>query len=284
MQKRMRQLDSPSGDPMFACFAQMRYIEAHSTLLLSDGDPRICTLLEMWMRDYPHDFAVRGTAGALSALIKSIIAKTHLLHYGSDFLPFLELLPNLVDEDAAWALKLEDIADESDDSYSLCEDDDDVPPTNEMELPDTDNDSPTPTKGKSSLSHSSSRRERERKSSLPLNAKTLVMTHATTILGTPDNLGAHAKQLCRDLVKISQEVNALDSDAIAQEITRMEVHMFLKIKVCLMSCLVAQPTPHFLQPRDWLQYCLVSGRKDPAYDPIARFNDVSNRLANWWVV
>ena len=24
MQKRLRQLDSPSGDPMFACFAQMR--------------------------------------------------------------------------------------------------------------------------------------------------------------------------------------------------------------------------------------------------------------------
>jgi hypothetical protein len=24
MQKRMRQLDKPSGDPMFACFAQMR--------------------------------------------------------------------------------------------------------------------------------------------------------------------------------------------------------------------------------------------------------------------
>ena len=25
MQKRMRQLDNPSGDPMFACYAQMRY-------------------------------------------------------------------------------------------------------------------------------------------------------------------------------------------------------------------------------------------------------------------
>jgi len=219
---------------MFACFAQMRYIEAHSTLLLSDGDPRICTLLEMWIRDYPHDFAVRGTAGALSALIKSIIAKTHLLHYGSDFLPFLEVLPSLLDDDAAWALKPEDIADESDDSYSLCDDDDDVPPTNV-----SDNDSPTPTKGKSSLSHSPSWRERERKSSLPLNAKALVMTHATSILGTSDNLGAYAKQLCRDLVKMSQEVNALDSDAIAQEITRMEVQMFLKIKVCLMSCLAA---------------------------------------------
>ena len=26
MQKRMRSLDGPTGDPMFACYAQMRYI------------------------------------------------------------------------------------------------------------------------------------------------------------------------------------------------------------------------------------------------------------------
>lgn len=26
MQKRMRSLDHPSGDPMFACYAQMRYV------------------------------------------------------------------------------------------------------------------------------------------------------------------------------------------------------------------------------------------------------------------
>lgn len=26
MQKRMRMLDNPCGDPMFACFAQMRYV------------------------------------------------------------------------------------------------------------------------------------------------------------------------------------------------------------------------------------------------------------------
>ena len=26
MQKRMRQLDNPCGDPMFACFAQMRFV------------------------------------------------------------------------------------------------------------------------------------------------------------------------------------------------------------------------------------------------------------------
>lgn len=34
------------------------------------------------------------------------------------------MLPTLVDRDSSWALKVDDIADESDDSYSLLEDDD----------------------------------------------------------------------------------------------------------------------------------------------------------------
>ncbi|KAE9398927.1 hypothetical protein BT96DRAFT_711392 [Gymnopus androsaceus JB14] len=103
MQKRMLQLDNASSDLMFACFAQMK----------------ICHLLEFWIRDYSCNFPVRGTAGALSALIKSIISKTYLLHYRSDFLPFLEVLLMLVDWDSSWALKVDDTANESDDSYSL---------------------------------------------------------------------------------------------------------------------------------------------------------------------
>lgn len=35
MQKRMRQLDSPSEDPMFACFAQMRSV---ATLIISTAN------------------------------------------------------------------------------------------------------------------------------------------------------------------------------------------------------------------------------------------------------
>ena len=76
-------------------------------------------MLETWIHDYPHDFA-RGTIGALNALIKSIISRTHLFHYGSGFLLFLEQLPS-VDQDAAWALKA-DISD----TDTLEEDDDDA--------------------------------------------------------------------------------------------------------------------------------------------------------------
>ncbi|KAL0571812.1 hypothetical protein V5O48_010142 [Marasmius crinis-equi] len=243
MQKRMRQLDNPTGDPIFACFAQMR----------------ICHLLELWIGDYPHDFAVRGTAGALSALIKSIISKTYLLHYGSDFLPFLELLPSLVDKDHVWALKIEDNADESDDAYSLLEDDDEsVKSEMKPQVPQ-----PSPPKKTSNASAPN----RERKSSLPLSAKSLFPSSSTSASSADsDSMDFNTKQQLRELVRLASEVNMIDSEEIAQEITRIEKKLFLEI-----------------EPRHWLQYTFVSGRKDPETDPIARFNQVSNHLADWVV-
>ncbi|KAG7450495.1 ras GEF [Guyanagaster necrorhizus] len=238
MQKRMRQLDSPSGDPMFACYAQMR----------------ICHLLELWIRDYPYDFAVRGTAGALSALIKSIISKTYLLHYGSDFLPFLEVLPNLVDLDAAWALKVEDPADESDDSYSLLEDDDDGASKSEADSLSYLNASSSTVKAKPATGF------RERKGSLPLSAKALLPQNSHV------NDDPTPKEQLKILQRVAQEVNATDPEEIAQEITRLESKLFLQIR-----------------PRHWLNYTFVSGKKDPEVDAIARFNSVSNHLADWVV-
>ncbi|EEB98904.1 hypothetical protein MPER_01505, partial [Moniliophthora perniciosa FA553] len=217
---------------------------------------QICHLLELWIGDYDYDFSVRGTAGALSALIKSIISKTYLLHYGSDFLPLLEILPTLVDKDVAWALKVDDAADESDDSYSLLEDDDEsIRSEIKPHSPPT-----SPPKRKSSVNPT-----RERKSSLPLSAKSLFPGSATSSSSDdPDSLDFHPKQQLRELLKLANEVHATDSEEIAQEITRIEKKLFLEIK-----------------PRHWLQYTFVSGRKDPETDPIARFNQVSNHLADW---
>ncbi|KAG5351213.1 hypothetical protein C0989_007398 [Termitomyces sp. Mn162] len=199
MQSRIRELDEKSsGDPMFACFAQMR----------------ICHLLELWIRDYPHDFAVRGTASALSALIMSIISKTHLLHYGSELLPFLEMLPTLIDHDAAWAMKL-DTADENDDLYEDEEahlsGDDSVSPSPVQEQPDP----------------ISAVVSRERKSSFPLPSRLAIGLKAN--IGQSD-MDVSEKQLVKDLLKVSQEIQALEPEEIAQEITRIEVKLFLDIK------------------------------------------------------
>ncbi|KAJ7783808.1 ras guanine nucleotide exchange factor domain-containing protein [Mycena maculata] len=250
MQLRLRQLDQPSGDPMFACFAQMR----------------ICHLLEQWIRDYPYDFKVRGTPSALSALFKSITSKTYLLHYGSDFLPFHELLPNLVDKDAAWALKPDYPEDESD--Y----DDDErsavltLSSTHSSELESPLPSARLPPSAKAKTSPAIPAPFRERKGSLPLGNKLIIpptTPNGISPNGNPE--GGYRSQL-KELLKLAADVNSTDSGEIAQEITRMEVKLFLDI-----------------EPRHWLRYTFVSGKKDPATDSIARFNEFSNHLADWVV-
>jgi hypothetical protein len=185
---------------------------------------RICNLLETWIREFPYDFAVKGTAGALIALIKSIISKTHLLHYGSEFLPFLEQLPSLVDQDATWALKSE-VSDADSDVYSL-EDEDEGHKIEDKEESDTGSEPQTVALSSSRPAASStSPQSRERKSSLPLPRALL----SPSSIPTEHN----PKQHLRDLVKLAQEVSGIDSEEIAQEITKQGVRKFLMIRVRL---------------------------------------------------
>ncbi|TFY71062.1 hypothetical protein EVG20_g1954 [Dentipellis fragilis] len=246
MQKRMRQLDQSSNDPMFACFAQMR----------------LCHLLEVWIHDYPHDFAVGAAADALNALVKSIVSKTHLLHYGSDFLPFLESRP-LADKDARWALKIDESASESDDSYSLFDEEEDA--AAEVATVDSVAISQPSPNGRSASSIPTP--AKERKSSLPLTAKALVMPEMMPSLDDSQGESEMSpKQVIKELQKVSQELNAMDPTEVAQEITRIETKLFLQI-----------------EPRHWLQHTLVSGKKEPETDSIARFSEVSNHIADWVV-
>lgn len=182
---------------------------------------RICHLLETWIRDYPHDFAVKGTAGALNALIKSIISKTHLLHYGSEFLPFLEQLPSLVDQDSAWALKVV-ISDNDSDDYIPDDEDDEETHTAKSEVGSAN---PTSTDSQKVAFPS-----RERKSSLPLPKALLSPAQLNGI--NPHAYDQSSKQHIKDLVKLAQIVLNTDADEIAQEITRQGVKRFLEIKVC----------------------------------------------------
>lgn len=223
MQKRMRQFDNPSGDPMFAAFAQMRYILFYnipSLIIYSLYTLRICNLLEQWIRDYPHDFSVKGAEGALRALVtKSITTKTYLLHYGSEFLPFLETLHEYTDLDSAWALKV-DIPDETEDVYSLEEEDVLLHSALYSTRKTTLVKMPNPI---SALPLS-----RERKSSLP---HPLLFASRTTLLPTQDPSEIPPKQQLRDLMKLAQEVMVLEPEEVAQEITRIEARLFLDIQV-----------------------------------------------------
>ena len=181
----------------------------------------ICRLLAEWIRDYPYDFAVRGTAGALSALVKSIIAKTYLIHYGLEFLPFLETLPNLVDKDVRWALKVDSSTEESDDSYSMLDDDEVRSPSPVSESPVVSATSARPAPPTQAPG------TRERKRSLPLSKST--PKSATHNSG---ELEHSSKNVIRELQRISVELFNLNSVDIAQEITRVQKGLFLKIQVC----------------------------------------------------
>lgn len=243
MQKRMRQLDHSTGDPMFASYAQMR----------------ICHLLATWIQTYPQDFAVPGAPGALHALVRSIVGKTYLLHYGSDFLPFLSLLPNIIDTDAAWALKSENPTDESEDSYNISDGEEETLVV-ETESPSTSRSSVA----RSNDNLPSAASVRERKSSLPLSANIFIPVNSSHSQGDAQDISP--KDLLTKLRNNAQTLATFDCFAIAEEITRVEAKLFMDI-----------------EPRHWLQYTLMPGRKDPELDSISRFNAISNHLADWVV-
>ncbi|EMD42036.1 hypothetical protein CERSUDRAFT_110577 [Gelatoporia subvermispora B] len=242
MQKRMRALDRPTGDPMFACYAQMR----------------ICLLLDTWIQLYPHDLVVPGTPGALMALVKSILSKTYLLHYGADFIPFLEMLPTLKDTDKGWALKIEDESDE----VSLLSEDELTPPPPRSASPLTN----LSTQSADDLRLLDRQpQSRERKSSLPFAKVALNMSHAMQPKTPPTLEGPEQtlKATLKFLLTTSEDLSVHAAQDIAQEISRVQLEHFLKIK-----------------PRNWLQHVFVQGRKDPERDPIAKYNFLTNRIAS----
>ncbi len=185
--------------------------------------------MEVWIADYPTDFAVRGTAGALHALIRSILSKTHLLHYGSQLLPFLEVLPTLEDQDAVWALEPEIM---ESDGESMIEEEDDLIKLDGVKIPPPSQHAqstlsvPIPPPVSSIPSGSSSNNSRERKASLPL-----VRSFGFAINSSPDHSDPSSKQQLRELVRIANEVMLMASSDIAEEITRVEAKYFLDITV-----------------------------------------------------
>jgi len=176
------------------------------------------------MQTYPQDFAVPGASGALHALVRSIVGKTYLLHYGSDFLPFLAHLPNIVDTDAAWALKSENPVDESEDPYSISDGEEEMLAV-EAELPSTSR--PSVTSSNDSLPNPLS--VRERKSSLPLSAKIFTPVNSSNHQG--DALDMSPKELLNKLRNNAAILATFDCAEVAEEITRVEAKFFTDIEV-----------------------------------------------------
>ncbi|KAF8608247.1 ras GEF [Ceratobasidium sp. AG-I] len=99
-QKRLRDLDDFPSDPIFAGFVQQK----------------LCELLLMWIEDYPNDFASPGAPSALTAVVRTACDNIHLMYYGSEFTYFLDELPSLADDASSWAFISADTPIEEDES------------------------------------------------------------------------------------------------------------------------------------------------------------------------
>ena len=161
---------------------------------------------------------MKGVEGALKPLVHFISSKTHLLHYGSEFLSFVDLASSYSDQDAAWALKEDHVRG---DGYSSIE----------VGLPEPNLDSTSDGPPQFDPVSPPITSSRERKSSLPL-PMLLYNPGPTLNSNQTDSVDPSPKQQIKDLVKLAQDVMNSDTDEIAQEITRQGVERFLEIKVC----------------------------------------------------
>ncbi|CAE6341800.1 unnamed protein product [Rhizoctonia solani] len=86
-QKRLKELEHSPVDPLLSGFVQQR----------------LCQLLQQWIEEYPNDFASPGAPSALTAVVRTACENTHLMYYGSEFTYFLDELPCLKDDASSWA-------------------------------------------------------------------------------------------------------------------------------------------------------------------------------------
>jgi hypothetical protein len=221
-----------------------------------------------WKEQYPSDFGAPGTFGAFSALLKQIISNVHLVHYGSDLLPFLEDVPALKDTDTMWAKKedaphLQD--DDSDDGNSMYEE------AYVLQTGDGD-DQPGRRKrgrGKAStgalLSGSATQSGNDVWKSGPITnpAPTSVNSQGsdglpidgqfregTITMNRLDPAKASTLKVnVRELLRISHNILTLEPQHVAQEITRRMATMFGVIEVCfVLSSVVVDPDHLSLAP------------------------------------
>lgn len=185
------------------------------------------------MAEYPSDFAVAGTYGALSAFIKNLLSIAYTLSYGSDFMTFLDSLPNRKDEELAWAFKGDDFSvEESDHEMDSLFDVEPVSVDTETEEDSATPSSPTQPRPSTTEQPSISPRSttRERRSSLPLSAIALIKNSSWLQRGE-EREGLSEKEIVSKLQKTAANFLQNDADAIANEITRRELELFLKIHV-----------------------------------------------------
>lgn len=187
----------------------------------------------MWIDEYPGDLYLSDATTALQSIAKFMMSKPYLLHYASTVLVHIESIGKVPSDPAAdWAFR----------PKSSVHDD----PGVEQEVPTQPNTPEPPSSrpttailahtSQGSLSQTSSavelpeKAQRDRKHSLPFSSRgpSLTSIGSNTSVGSVD--GGH-RHMIRELLAVSEELYTLEPIHVANEITRLQLSMFLSIKV-----------------------------------------------------
>ncbi|KAJ1306198.1 hypothetical protein OPQ81_010907 [Rhizoctonia solani] len=226
-ERRLKELDDSPADPLLAGFVQQR----------------LCELLQHWIEEYPNDFAAPGAGNALVEVVRTACEHTHLMYYGSEFTYFLDELPCLKDDASSWAWTLIGtstlVPSRMDLGYSILGIP--LPPIRRPIIWTT-------------------------KMNPPLTGRATRFESTGEESGrglSPDARRNGQSPVLKALQAVAAELLEYEPSTIAEEITRLETELFLKIK-----------------PRDWVRRGV---KEDKLGKPksIVEMNAFFDRIGKW---
>jgi hypothetical protein len=271
--KRLIVLASETRDPTTARLAEMKYVVNvifHMHLLNTEFcGYRIAGLIENWLYQYPNDFSGKPANSMFLDIIRLMMKRPHLAHYGSDLYPWASKVLNRRDSDVFWTVREDEQgygaeAEEPEDEHSRRnrrQDGNDgvrvavtttttVETDDEQELlPSTSAVPSTPPRNHRSIRSSAfaakgrkhepptttplkgAKRSRSTPNFKPSYIENLLGASSSRRMMEPLPPDASTKAILRELNKAADQILRAKAQEVAEEITRIHSVMFLAIKV-----------------------------------------------------
>jgi hypothetical protein len=202
----------------------------------------MCNLLEQWITSHPHDFTAPGALPVYSDIVRLVTGYQSASSYNLKFQEFEIRIPFLDKNMRVWDLFQHR---QGESEAFIKARNEDIPSHTETHI------------RKLGLSYFQS----------PLTCFTAYQVQA------------EPRCSLKQLKEIASRINILSSAWIAEEITRMQVELFLRIEVGLSPC--KRTSLKIRQPRDWLYHVLVSLKVRGPADSVTRFSSLDNHLGQW---
>ena len=85
----------------------------------------------------------------------------------------------------------------------------------------------------------------------------------------------------KHLKEVAVKVLNCTSESLAQEITRIQLELFLNIGVSILSIAHILFLLKYSKPRDWMRHVLVKTKNPHRQDSIMEFSKFYNHLSSW---